>query len=162
MSSSKLQSALEGMPALAGLAFGLALFLLYMTVKGSICFLIIGALRRVPEAHRKMELKQVWLLIVPLFGYVWNFYVYRRVAASFESAFAARGVTVHGRCSAGLALAYCLVELGTLMPRIGLLPWLVAWCLLVVLLLRFRTYGKTMDSLRLNESNQASAPTPGQ
>lgn len=146
------------MPALAALAFGLALFLLYMVVKVSICLLIISALRRVPAEHRKIELKQVWLLIVPLFGYVWNFVVYRRVAASFEGVFVARGVAAHGRCSAGLALAYAIVELGALIPRIGLVPWLVAWVLLAVLLLRFHGYGNTVERLPTAEVSQDASP----
>lgn len=155
METAKLQSVLESMPALAALAFGFALFLLYMAVKGSICFLIISALRRVPAEHRQLELKQVWLLLVPLFGYGWNFFVYRRVAASFESFFAALGMTSAGRCSAGLALAYCMVELGALIPRIGLLPWGLAWVLLILLLVRFHGYSQTVARLL-----QSEAPGP--
>ncbi len=150
------------MPALAALAFGLALFLLYMVVKGSICFLIIGALRRVPAEHRKVELKQVWLLLIPLFGYVWNFFVYRQVSASFESYFTARGRTADGRCSAGIALAYCLVELGSLVPWIGLIPWLLAWILLVLLLVRFHSYSKTVARVLMSEASlQAASSAPG-
>ena len=69
-----------------------------------------------------------------------TFSVFRRVPASFQSAFAARGRTEFGDCGASLGLAYAIVELGFLVPWIGLIPWVAAWVMLILLLVRFHDY----------------------
>ncbi len=140
MQQPNLSSLLQGLPVVFAVGIGFGLFLLYMAIKGAISFTIIGALKRVPAEHRKIEPAMVWLLMVPCFCYVWNFYVFRRVPASFQSAFAARGRTEFGDCGASLGLAYAIVELGFLVPWIGLIPWVAAWVMLILLLVRFHDY----------------------
>ena len=75
-------------------------FLIGMAIYAALLYLVFICFKRIPIEHRQMEPWQVWLLLIPLFNLVWNFFVYPKLAKSFQSYFAAQGRADVGDCGA--------------------------------------------------------------
>lgn len=115
----------------------------FLVVQGFVCWLLSGWVKRIPPEHRKIEPGKVWLLMIPLFHLVWNFFVYPPIALSFDSYFKARGETVESPLK--LAKMLCWVAaagfIGGLIPCLGVivgpLCGLGALVLLIMVLVKF-------------------------
>jgi len=73
-----------------------------------ICYLLYSCYKRVPERHRKLSPGLVWLLLIPLFSAVWNFFVYPSLSDSFKSYFNSAGRTDVGDCGRGIGMTLCI------------------------------------------------------
>lgn len=93
-----------------GLVIGLA-------IQAVICFFAKKYLDAIPETFHVFPAWQVWLLMIPLFGVVWNYFVFPRIARSYQNLFEYYGVHDTGDSGRGLAIGYCV----TATPPI-------AWC----------------------------------
>jgi hypothetical protein len=115
----------------------LVVFVISLAMAVAVCLIVTSALARVPVEHRKMEPGQVWLLLIPCFGLVWNFFVFQRVPDSFRSYFEARGRTEFGDCGRGLGLAYAITAVLCTLPLVNYLAAPACLVLLIVSLVRF-------------------------
>lgn len=113
-----------------GCLFGLALTCL-------VCWLVSTPLKALPEEYQQMPPGQVWLLLIPCFPIVWNFFVYQRIAKSFQNYFAATGNSRNGDCGEQLGLVYAICVVCTVVPYLGCLALLAALVLLIVLIVKF-------------------------
>ena len=112
---------------LLGLAI-LAVHIFYIITLQS-CFATL------PEKHRELSPGLVWLLLVPLFNFVWMFMVVLKLSNSFKKAFAERGVTAEvGSCGQGIGLAYCILICCSIIPIVNfvtgpaaLICWIIYW-----------------------------------
>ena len=102
-----------------------------------ICYFISSWLGKVPAAHRKMEPGLVWLLLIPCFPVVWNFYVFLRVPESFKSFFDAQGRTDVGDCGRSLGLAYAICVACSFIPTVNYLTGPASLVLLIISLVKF-------------------------
>jgi len=63
-----------------------AVFLFFMlAITVAICFMLYTIQSRVPVEHQKISPAAIWLLLIPLFGLVWNFLVFQRIPESYKS-----------------------------------------------------------------------------
>lgn len=115
----------------------LVVFAVSMAVSVAVCLIVSSALARVPVEHRKMEPGLVWLLLVPCFGLVWNFFVFQRVPDSFRSYFESRGRTEFGDCGRGIGLAYSIAAVLCVLPLVNYLAAPATLVLLIVCLIKF-------------------------
>lgn len=74
-----------------------------------ICFIISSCFKRIPQQFREMEPGMVWLLLIPCFGIIWNFFVWIKLSKSYQAYFQSEGVTDVGDCGYNLNLAFCIV-----------------------------------------------------
>ncbi len=84
----------------------------------------------------------VWLLMIPCFNIVWNFFVYPALSESYTAAFESQGSNPHGDCGRTLALVYCILVavsvVLSMIPCISIiscftsLASLVVWILILV------------------------------
>jgi hypothetical protein len=90
--------------ALLAIAVGLGIkvFIIYLNYK---------ALDRLPPQFRQMEPWQPWLLFIPCFEIVWNFFVFTKVPASLRSYFNAKGRTDVGDCGESLGLWFAITAI---------------------------------------------------
>jgi len=119
-----------------------ALFLFLQAINAAICFFLSSCFKRIPEEHRKLRPGMVWLLMIPCFSIVWNFYVYPALSESYTAAFESEGSNPHGDCGRMLALVYCILVAVTtalsVIPCISVLGCfispvaLVLWILVLV------------------------------
>ena len=108
---------------------GLAIAILLLSLV-FICF------TRIPARHRQMEPWQVWLLLIPLFNIVWNFFVYPRLAKSFQSYFAEQGRTDVGDCGEQIGLWYAICTALCIIPCVNYIAGPAALILWIIFLVK--------------------------
>ncbi len=113
---------------LVGLLIGLAIAVL-------IIYLVYNVFKRIPEEHRVMEPGLVWLLLIPCFNIVWNFFVYPRLADSLKNYFNSVDDESVGDCGKTLAWLYASFSAASIIPYLGVLLGLAAlviWIIFIV------------------------------
>jgi hypothetical protein len=75
-------------------------------------FLYLGslssALKSVSPANRKMSPGQVYLLLIPIFNFIWYFFVVTRIADSFEAEYKNRNLPCENRPTYNIGIAYAI------------------------------------------------------
>jgi hypothetical protein len=92
--------------------------------------------QRIPPRFRKLEPGLVWLLLIPCFSLVWNFFVYPRLAESFKAYFDSVGDGWVGDCGRDLALGYAICAAVSIIPYLGCLTGIAALVLLILFLVK--------------------------
>lgn len=105
-------------------------------VHAVICYLLTLPLKRLPEQYRLMAPGQVWLLLIPCFNLVWNFFVYQRIADSLKAYFDSVGDPTVGDCGKGVGLWYAISVCCCLVPCLNYIAWLPALILLIIYLVK--------------------------
>lgn len=118
-----------GLFCCGGLVIGLA-------IQAFICYLLSNCLKAIPAAHRKQEPNMVWLLMIPVFPIVWNFFVYPKISDSFKSYFDSVGRTDVGDCGRQIGLVYCILVALCVIPYLNFLTGLGALVLLILYLVK--------------------------
>ena len=115
-------------------AFILMAMLFVLAINVIVCVVLYGCFKRIPAEHRKLEAGLVWLLLIPCFNIVWNFFVFPRMAQSYQSYFRTAGRQDLGDCGAGLGWAYAGCILGACLP-LPIVPFGIGLAALVLLVL---------------------------
>lgn len=131
-----------------GLLVGLAIMVV-------VIILLIKPLQKIPQHHRKIEPGMVWLLLIPLFNLVWNFFVYPRISQSFQSYFAEKGRTDVGDCGHAIGLALAICAALTWIPYAGCVVTVAVLVLLILYLVKIHGLANMID-----EGNSAAPPAP--
>ena len=122
--------------ALAGmLLVFLIVFVVALAIAILLLYLVYSCYQRIPPQHRQMEPWQVWLLLIPLFNLIWNFFVYPKLAKSFQSYFAEQGRTDVGDCGEQLGLWYAICAALCAIPCVNYIAGpaaLVLWIIFIV------------------------------
>lgn len=102
----------QGMAA-AVMAMGAVVWLVSLVVSlgicAAICWFLSSCLQKVPVEHQKQKPALVWLLMIPCFNIVWNFFVFPKVAESFKAYFDSIGRTDVGDCGLSMAKLLCIL-----------------------------------------------------
>jgi hypothetical protein len=101
-----------------------------------VCAILYSAQKRVPVEHRKIEPLMIWLLLIPLFNIVWNFFVYLRIPESYQSYFHSQGRTDVGDCGRGIGLWLSICYLATIIPCVNYIAGPAALVLLIIFLVK--------------------------
>ena len=107
--------------------------LISIAINVLICYFVFTLYKAVPAQFRQMDPNLVWLMLIPLFNLVWNFFVFPKLSKSYELAFQAQGDSSAGNCNAGLALALAITWACVLVPCIGV--FVAAPAALVILII---------------------------
>ena len=102
-----------------------------------VCLMVASCLKRLPTQFRKQEPGMVWLLLIPFFRFIWNFFVHPKVADSYKAYFDAIGRTDVGDCGKGVSLAFCICSATMIIPYLNFLTGVAALVLLIIMLVRF-------------------------
>ena len=89
-------------------------------------------LSRIPESHRKQSPGLCFLLLIPFFSLVWQFFVYPKISESFKSYFSDRVDRPAGDFGASLALWCCITSLLSLIPVLGVFAAIASIVLLIM------------------------------
>ena len=127
-------------------ALGIFLFIIIavaLVIGIVILYLLYSCFERIPPQHRQMESWQVFLLLIPCFNIVWNFFVFPKLARSYQSYFAEQGRTDVGDCGEqiGLWYAICGAVGGALfwVPVVGSLAGIAGLVLFVIYFVKVLT-----------------------
>jgi len=145
--------AIAGMVVLGAIAIGTIIGLAINVV---VCALLHNLYKAVPEEHRELRPGLVWLLLIPLFNLVWNFFAFPKLSKSYQNWFESRGDTSAGTCNSGLALAYAILAACMLLAFIPCVGPVVGLAGLVVLII----YLVKMFGLKEHGSTPPAAMAP--
>ena len=120
MDPQQIEQMMEDIGPLVFFAIFGALFLFLLAINVAVCLFLSSCFKRIPEEHRKLKPGLVWLLMIPCFTIVWNFFVYPALAASYTAAFESQGSNSHGDCGRTLSLVYCILAAASVV--VGFLP----------------------------------------
>lgn len=107
-----------------------------LAIQALICWFISGAIARVPAEYREMEPGAVWMLMIPLFGIVWLFFIVQRIPRSFQNYFEAHERYDYGDCGAQLGLWYAICVAGSMIPYLGTCVAIAALILMIMFLVK--------------------------
>lgn len=117
---------------IAGIAFTIGIGIQVFT-----CWVTAKTAAAIPPQFREIEPGMVWLLLIPCFAIVWNFFVFPKIASGYQRYFAATGNYHNGDCGASVALWYCLCVVFSMIPYLGAIPGIASFVLLIVMLVKF-------------------------
>ncbi|MGL6076105.1 MAG: hypothetical protein ACRC8S_18255 [Fimbriiglobus sp.] len=111
---------------------------------------ISKTLKLVSSRNRKMEPGMVWLMFVPLLGYVWIFMVVLKTAESLDEEFYDRRLRSEGDFgkTIGLIWAICSVVaafLSLCSPLLGILPGVPAFICYIMYWIKMSGYRKQLE-----------------
>lgn len=125
------------------LVFALIALAISLAINLAICAVHYVCLKRVPAEYRKMEPWQVWLLMIPIFNFFWNFMVYQRIPESYQAYFAAKGIDGSGDCGKNLGLWYSICVIGAFVPCAGYVAAPASLVLMIIFIVKeFELRGK--------------------
>ncbi len=119
-----------------GLAFLVVFWGIALCIEIVICFFLFKIYKRVPAQFRKMEPGLVWLLLIPCFNLVWNFFTFIRLSRSLKEYFNSIGNSAAGDCGEGLGLAYSICAAAQIVPCLNLVVWVPAIVLVILYLVK--------------------------
>lgn len=118
-----------GIAAAVGLAVGLVIAVV-------ICIVLSGCFQAIPDEHRQMQPGMVWLLLIPCFPLVWNFFVFLKLSKSYQSYFAAQGVDDVGDCAEKIGLWYAITVACSIIPCVNYIAGPASLVLLIIYLVK--------------------------
>lgn len=125
------------------------LVILFFSLIALVLFLLVvqDTLKKCAPASRTMEPGKVWLMLIPVFGLVWQFILVLNVAKSLGSEFERLGIPSSEPApgqTIGLAMSVCnccmfIPLLGGFAGIAGLVLWIIYWVKIV-------GYSRTLDA----------------
>lgn len=100
-----------------------------------ICYLLQQCYKRIPPQFRKQQPGMVWLLVIPCFSIIWNFFVFPPLSKSFKAYFDSINRTDVGDCQEGIGLAYSICVAVSIIPFLGCLTGIASLVLLIIFLI---------------------------
>ncbi len=123
----------------------LAVMAIFIGLGVLICWILYGCLKRVPPQFRQQEPGLAWLLLIPFFGIVWNFFVFLPLARSYQSYFYSRGRTDLKDCGYNVSLAYCICAAISIVPYLGILLGIPSLVLLIISLSKAHALSRQIE-----------------
>ena len=131
------QKAMEEAIAAAAIFVAVCVAILVALVIELIIILITaGCLKRIPPEFRLMSPGMVWLLLIPVFDLIWNFFVFVRLSKSYQRYFAAKGRTEFGDCAEKIGLWCAICCVCAWIPLVGYAAGPASLVLLIVYLVK--------------------------
>ncbi|MBN2433055.1 MAG: hypothetical protein JXQ27_16405 [Acidobacteria bacterium] len=121
---------------IGGLAGAVISLVIFLGIMITIIMIVQSVYKRIPPEHREMEPGMVWLLLIPCFNVVWNFFVFPKLSRSLKSYFFSIGRTDVGDCGEGLGLAYAILSAVSIIPYLNCLTFPAAIIILIIFLVK--------------------------
>jgi hypothetical protein len=105
-----------------------------------------NALKKCDASVRQMEPAMVWLLLIPVFSIVWNFFVVTGIGKSLGAEFRRRGIVTqqaYPAQSVGMALAIC--QCCCIIPILNILAGLAGFVLWIVYWVQVANFSRMLD-----------------
>jgi hypothetical protein len=115
-----------------------------------ICFFLHKLYKAVPVQRRQMTPGLVWLLLIPLFGLIWNFFVFPKLSGSYKTCFEAAGDSTAGTCNSGLAWAYPILCVVMYIPLVSVIAGPAALVVVVAYIVKMFELKGRLEGLALS------------
>ena len=136
------------------LCFYGVLILVAITIQVLFLLTISRCLKEIAPRNRKMEPGQVWLCLIPLFGFVWTIIMLLRVADSLKDEFYDRDLQGDGDYGKTLGIVYIVSSI--ICGIVGLVCFIMYWVKISGYTKQLRQY----PSDRADDDYDDEAPPP--
>jgi hypothetical protein len=132
-----------------GLASLIALIIIGIILIPVIFYLITlqNILRAISPESRKMAPGQVWLLLIPIFGIIWNFILVNRIADSIRTELQRKGMGTTERPAHKIGMAMCILSCFTWLRLLGVLASLATLICWIIYWVKISEFKKKIESL---------------
>jgi hypothetical protein len=127
-------TAAEGAKLIGMLIGGLVVIAIFLIPFIFFLLTLQKALNRCSPESRAMQPGMVWLMLIPLFNLVWQFFVVINIAKSLGAEFRKRGIAVEPEPGKTMGMVMCILFccgiipiLGVLCSLAGLVFWIIYW-----------------------------------
>ena len=80
-----------------------------------------NTLRAIDVENQRMRPGQVWLIMIPIFNFVWAFICVQKISESIEAQYRSRNMYVEPKPTYNVGLAWAILRCTTIIPVIGYL-----------------------------------------
>ena len=126
------------MGTISELEIGIILFFVIAIFVLPVIFYLItlqNTLNEVSEKNRRMKPGEVWLMLIPVFGLVWQFIMVNRIADSLRAEFDEQNISgQEERPGYSVGIAYCVLYCCSILPILGffaslggIVCWIIYW-----------------------------------
>ena len=106
-----------------------------------------GALRKCSPASRTMQPGMTWLLLIPLFNYIWNFIVVFALSKSLANEFRARNIPCDSpEPGKNIGLAMCICGVCVIIPFVRYAASLAAFVLWIIYWVKISEFSHMLDA----------------
>jgi hypothetical protein len=123
------------------------------------CYFLNRPLKIVPPQLRLTTTGKVWLLMIPFFVVLWNFFVLPKISKSLKNFADSQGNYTVGDCGKTLGLLYAILMIGVVIPYLGILFAIPALIILIFYLVKINVIGY---QLKKNFQIPIASPAPQQ
>jgi hypothetical protein len=134
--SSSPSSGDEAAAIIVMLVFLMVILLIVLAISVAICLMLFVIQSRVPVEHQKISPIAIWLILIPLFGLVWNFFVFQRIPESYKSYFDSIGDASVGDCGKSIGLWYAISTACCFVPCVNYIAGPASLVLLIIFLVK--------------------------
>ena len=124
-------------------AFGMAILmiaccaiLIGLAISIFVIYLLYTCHQRLPKAFQLMEPGLAWLMLVPLFSIVWQFFVVLRLSTSYQNYFRAQNRGDVGDCGYTIGLIALILSCVSIIPYLGCLTSVASFVLWIIYLVK--------------------------
>jgi hypothetical protein len=107
----------------------LGVLFVFTAIPAVLAYLVLS---RIPPQFRKQEPGMAFLLLIPFFAVVWNFFVHPKIAESLKAYFDSQGTHPNGDCGGSLALWLCICGAASFVPFLGFVAAIAALVFLIL------------------------------
>lgn len=119
------------------------IFAISLAIRIFCCWFLANTLKKVPREYRSQEPGLVWLLLIPCFSLVWNFFVFPKISESVTHYLSSRGSPYRGDGGKGLGFAYCICMAASIVC--GSAALLAGFILLILYLVEINKVRRYLD-----------------
>ena len=138
----------------------LLIFGVMIAIACAVCAMFMTLYSACPPAYRRMSPGQVWLMLIPCFGYVWTFFVVLRLSDSYKDYFASQNQYDVGTCNRGIGLAYAICSACGIIPYLGSCIALAGLVLMIIYLVQMFGLRRRILDQAAYYAHQATLPPP--
>ena len=127
---------MEQLEALLAAGIFILIFIVIAALVVGILYLLTlqNLLNRVKPENRTVSPGNVWLLLIPIFNWIYPFILYPKISESVAKEFQSRGLPADGDFGKGLGITMPILTLCGIIPVIGALAglanlviWIIFW-----------------------------------
>lgn len=111
------------------------------------CWLASKSLAALPQQFREIEPALVWLLMIPCFAMIWNYFVFPKIAFGYQRFFRSLGRERPDDCGALLSFWYCLSVCCWVLPLVMYVAFPASYVLLIILLVKISRLRREAEEL---------------
>jgi len=122
----------------------MTMFVVVLGVAILFAFLVYNAYSSVPAQFQQIPANQVWLLLIPVFGWYWNFILYPKISQSYRLYAQSKNMDDGSDYGEQQARIYAICSICSIIPCVGGIIGLVGFVFWILYIVKIYDYKKRL------------------